>query len=156
MPLLQLQEVDSSKAPDRPVSSGLMPVSVDAVCIPSPYTDGSHEYGHAPLTFYSPSLLNYPRAPVPDSPSSYWPSPQGHASLPSLPLPCPPPLPCSEPWLEAKGPSIHANRWVQLSQTCWIKCRHHKRARTQLLCTLAAVRHCFRFLSALTLASSGG
>lgn len=121
LPLLQLQEVDSSKAPDRPVSSGLLPPTYSppapmdrhAVCIPSPYTDGSHDYGHAPLTFYSPSVLSYPRAPVPDSPSTFWPPSQGHASLPRLTLPCPPPLPYNQPWLEAKGLSINANRWVQ-------------------------------------------
>lgn len=120
LPLLQLQEVDSSKAPDRPVSSGLLPptysppASMDrhAVCIPSPYTDAAHDYGHAPLAFYSPSVLGYPRAPVPDSPSTFWPPPQGHAPLPPLTLPCAPPLPYNQPWLEAKGHSINANRWV--------------------------------------------
>lgn len=112
IPLLQLQEVDSSKAPDRPVSCGLLPVAVDnhAVCIPSPYTDGSHEYGHGPLTFYSPSLLSYPRAPAPDSASTFWPSSHGHA-----PLPCPPPLPYNPPWLDSKGHSVNANRWVSTS-----------------------------------------
>lgn len=135
LPLLQLHEVDSSKAPDRPVSSGLLsptysaPVAMDnhTVCIPSPYTDGSHEYTHGPLTFYSPSLLSYPRAPVPDSPPTLWPSSHGHAPLPSLTLP--PPLPYSEPWLEAKGHGLSANRWVPSIR--------RKRACTQQLCTEA-------------------
>lgn len=111
LPLLQLQEVDSSRAPDRPVSSGLLPVAMDnqTVCIPSPYTDGSHEYAHGPLTFYGPSLLSYPRAPVADSSSSFWPSSHGPAPLA---LPGPPPLPYSQPWLEPKGHGIDANRWV--------------------------------------------
>lgn len=117
LPLLQLQEVDSSKASDSPGSSGLLPVTMDTVCIPSPYTDGSQEYGHGPLTFYSPSILSYPRAPVPDSPSTFWPSPHGHASLP---LPCPPPLPY-EPWLEPKANSISASRWVySVTASRWV------------------------------------
>lgn len=118
-PLLQLQEVDSSKTPEGPVSPGLLPATYSppttmdahAVCIPSPYTDCSHEYSHGPLTFYSPSLLSYPRAPVSDTPPTFWPSAH-HPTLPSLSLHCPPPFPYNEPWLEATGHSIDANRWV--------------------------------------------
>lgn len=126
LPLLQLQEVDSSKAPDRPASMDRHaptyspPASMDrhAVCIPSPYTDAAHDYGHAPLAFYSPSVLGYPRAPVPDSPSTFWPPPQGHAPLPPLTLPCAPPLPYNQPWLEAKGHSINANSSIKPLKRC--------------------------------------
>ncbi|XP_076002735.1 estrogen receptor 2b [Genypterus blacodes] len=129
LPLLQLQEVDSSKATDRQSSPGLLSavyspsVGIDGhtVCIPSPYTDSSHEYnhGHGPLTFYSPSVLSYARPPITDSPSSlcpplspsaFWPS-HGHPSMPSLTLRCPQPLVYNEPsphapWLEPKSHSI--------------------------------------------------
>nr|XP_020467214.1 estrogen receptor beta-like isoform X2 [Monopterus albus] len=129
LPLLQLQEVDSSKASERPSSPGLLPtmysppVDMDnhAVCIPSPYTDSSHEYnpGHAPLTFYSPPVLNYTRPPITDrqsslgppfGPSAFW-SPHGHTNVPSLTLRCPQPLVYNEPsphapWLESKPHSI--------------------------------------------------
>lgn len=122
-PLLQLQEVDSSKAPERPFSPGLLPATYSppvtmeghTVCIPSPYADCSHDYSHGPLTFYSPSLLSYPRAPVTDSPSTFWPPSHRHPALPSLSLHCPPPFAYNEPWLESKGHSINANRWVNLS-----------------------------------------
>lgn len=118
-PLLQLQEVDSSKAPERPVSPGLLPATYSppvtmeghTVCIPSPYTDCSH----GPLTFYGPSLLSYPRAPATDSPSTFWPSSHHHPGLPPLSLHCPPPFPYNEPWLESKGHSTNANRWVNPS-----------------------------------------
>ncbi|XP_034050926.1 estrogen receptor 2b [Thalassophryne amazonica] len=132
LPLLQLQEVDSSKTADRPTSPGLVhatyspPVCVDShtVCIPSPYTDNSHEYshGHRPLTFYSPSVLSYARQPVSDSPPSlcpslsppaFWPS-HSHPNVPSLTLRCPQPLMYNEPsshtpWLEPKAHSIPTN-----------------------------------------------
>ncbi|XP_070776173.1 estrogen receptor 2b [Enoplosus armatus] len=128
LPLLQLQEVDSSKASERPSSPGLLPtvysppLGMDShtVCIPSPYTDSSHEYNHShgPLTFYSPSVLSYARPPIADSPSSlcpplspsaFWPS-HSHPNMPSLTLRCPQPLLYNEPsphapWLEAKASS---------------------------------------------------
>ncbi|XP_070834897.1 estrogen receptor 2b isoform X2 [Chaetodon trifascialis] len=132
LPLLQLQEVDSSKASERPGSPGLLPavyspplaIESHAVCIPAPYTDSSHEYnhGHGPLTFYSPSVLSYARPPITDSPSSlcpslspsaFWPS-HSHPSMPSLTLHCPQPLVYNEssphaPWLESKAHSINAS-----------------------------------------------
>nr|WKD84327.1 estrogen receptor beta 2 [Trachinotus ovatus] len=129
LPLLQLQEVDSSKTTERPSSPGLLPavysppLGMDnhTVCIPSPYTDSSHEYshGHGPLTFYSPPVLSYTRQPVTDSqsslgpplsPSAFW-SSHSHANVPSLTLRCPQPLVYNEPsphapWLEPKSHSI--------------------------------------------------
>ncbi|XP_054469990.1 estrogen receptor beta-like [Anoplopoma fimbria] len=131
IPLLQLQEVDSSKSSERPSSCGLPPpvyspplgMDSQTVCIPSPYTDNSHEYnhGHGPLTFYSPSVLSYARPPITDSPSSlcspispaaFWPShTHTHPNMPSLTLRCPQPLVYNEPsphapWLEAKTHSL--------------------------------------------------
>lgn len=133
LPLLQLQEVDSSKAPERQRSPGLLPTVYSpppgmdnhTVCIPSPYTDSSHEYshGHAPLNFYSPPVLSYTRPPLSDSQSSlcpplsppaFWPS--HHSSVPSLSLRCPQPLVYNEPgphvpWLEPKAHSGNPSRW---------------------------------------------
>uniref|UniRef100_A0A4W6C9P3 Estrogen receptor 2b n=1 Tax=Lates calcarifer TaxID=8187 RepID=A0A4W6C9P3_LATCA len=130
LPLLQLQEVDSSKTSDRPNSPGLLPtvysppLGMDnhTVCIPSPYTDSSHEYnhGHGPLTFYSPPVLSYTRPPITDSqsslcsplsPSAFWPS-HSHTNVPSLTLRCPQPLVYNEPsphapWLEPKPHNIN-------------------------------------------------
>ncbi|KAI3367962.1 hypothetical protein L3Q82_026229 [Scortum barcoo] len=120
LPLLQLQEVDSSKGSERPSSAVYSPtLGMDShtVCIPSPYTDSSHEFnhGHGPLTFYSPSVLSYARPPITDSPSSlcpsaFWPT-HGHPNMPSLTLRCPQPLVYNEPnphapWLEPKTHSI--------------------------------------------------
>uniref|UniRef100_A0A8D2ZWD9 Estrogen receptor 2b n=1 Tax=Scophthalmus maximus TaxID=52904 RepID=A0A8D2ZWD9_SCOMX len=140
LPLLQLQEVDSSKASERPSSRVLLPpvysppLGMDnhTVCIPSPYTDGGHEYnhGHGPLTFYGPPALSYARPPIADgqsslcpplSPTAFWPT-HGHTSVPSLTLRCPQPLVYNEPsphvpWLEPKahginpsGPAVGCNK----------------------------------------------
>uniref|UniRef100_A0A673A9G0 Estrogen receptor 2b n=1 Tax=Sphaeramia orbicularis TaxID=375764 RepID=A0A673A9G0_9TELE len=93
MPLLPLQESDSGKASERPCSPNLLS---PAICIPAPYTDSNHDYshGHAPLTFYNPSMLSYGRTPIGDSPSSlcpplspspFW-SSHGHTNVPALTL----------------------------------------------------------------------
>ncbi|MEQ2205623.1 Estrogen receptor beta [Xenoophorus captivus] len=131
LPVLQLQEADSSKASERSTSPGLLPtmysppmgIESHTVCIPSPYTDSSHDYhGHGPLTFYSPSVLSYTRAPITDSPSTmcpplspsaFWPS-HNHHNLPSLTLHCTQPLVYSEPnphapWLESKPHGVNPN-----------------------------------------------
>uniref|UniRef100_A0A3B5L820 Uncharacterized protein n=1 Tax=Xiphophorus couchianus TaxID=32473 RepID=A0A3B5L820_9TELE len=107
--VLQLHDEDYSKASERPTSPS------HTVCIPSPYTDSSHDYhGHPPLTFYSPSVLSYTRAPITDSPPSmcppmsppsFWPS-HNHHSIPSLTLHCTQPLVYNEPnpqgpWLDS-------------------------------------------------------
>lgn len=131
LPLLQLQEVDSSKVAERGDSPGLLPavytppVGMDghAICIPSPYTDSGHSHG--PLAFYGPSVLSYTRPPVTDSPSSLCPplSPslffasQSHHSMPPLTLHCPQPLVYSEPsthppWVEAKPHGVAPSRYV--------------------------------------------
>nr|AAU44353.1 estrogen receptor BetaB [Fundulus heteroclitus] len=133
LPMLQLQ-VDSSKASERPPSPGLLPtmysppmgIESHTVCIPSPYTDSSHDYhGHGPLTFYSPSVLSYNRGPMTDSPSSlcpplspssFWPS-HNHHNVPSLTLHCTQPLVYNEPnphapWLESKSHGMNPHSSV--------------------------------------------
>ncbi|MFT7801878.1 estrogen receptor beta isoform X1 [Arapaima gigas] len=122
LPLLQFQEVGSSKTGDCStpgplpgVYAGPVPgLAMDsrAVCIPSPYADSSNDY--ATLSFYNPSVLGYPGSSVSDSPSVrpplspaiYW-SPHGHpGQLPPLTLHCQQPLVYSEPprtpWVEPK------------------------------------------------------
>uniref|UniRef100_A0A3B4B9G4 Estrogen receptor 2b n=1 Tax=Periophthalmus magnuspinnatus TaxID=409849 RepID=A0A3B4B9G4_9GOBI len=114
-PLLQLQEADSSKpSQDRALSPGHRapvyspPSGLDhAVCIPAPYTDSSQDYPPTPLSFYSPSVLSYPRPALAEAP--FW-SPHGHANVSALALHCPPPILYNEPtphhaWMEAK-PSL--------------------------------------------------
>ncbi|KAM6917526.1 estrogen receptor 2b isoform 1-T4 [Lycodopsis pacificus] len=139
LPLLQLQEVDSSKSSERPSSCVLLPavyspslgMDSQTVCIPSPYTDSSHEYnhGHGPLTFYSPSVLSYARPPITDSPSSlcsplspsaFWPS-SSHPNMPSMTLRCPQPLVYNEPsthapWLEAKSHSLASSSIISCNK----------------------------------------
>lgn len=133
LPMLQLQEADCSKALEKPSSPGLLPtmysppLGIDShtVCIPSPYTDSSHDYnhGHGPLTFYGPSMLSYTRPPITDSPtplcpplspSAFW-SSHSHHNVPPLTLHCTQPLVYSEPgphpaWLNPKTHSINPNR----------------------------------------------
>ncbi|XP_060938748.1 estrogen receptor 2b [Limanda limanda] len=131
LPLLQLPEVDSSKACERPSPPAFLPsvyspppgMDNHTVCIPSPYAESGHEYDHGPLTFYSQPVLSYGRAPGPPesqsslcpplSPSAFWPS-HAHATGPSLTLRCPQPLGYGEPgphgaWLEPKGHGINSS-----------------------------------------------
>lgn len=111
-PLLQLQEADSSKSThDTELSPGhgaqvFSPRSSTdhhAVCIPAPYADSSQDYSPAPLSFYGPSVLSYPRPPLTDAP--FW-SPHGHSHS-NLTLHCPPPLLYNDPpnhgWVEPKA-----------------------------------------------------
>ncbi|XP_035023991.2 estrogen receptor beta isoform X1 [Hippoglossus stenolepis] len=130
LPLLQLQEVDSSKTSERPSSPVFLPavysppLGMDnhTICIPSPYAESGHEYNHGPLTFYSQPVLSYARPPIPESqaslcaplsPSAFWPS-HGHTNVPSLTLRCPQPLVYNEPsphgpWLEPKAHGINSS-----------------------------------------------
>ncbi|KAL0969026.1 hypothetical protein UPYG_G00221730 [Umbra pygmaea] len=124
-PLLQLQEVGSSKAQERGSTPGLLPtiycppsgLESRTLCIPSPYTDSSHDNSHGPLAFYNTSMVGYSRPSISDSPSShcrplspslFWPL-HGHSqhNMPSLTMHCPQPLMYSEPnhhalWVEPK------------------------------------------------------
>uniref|UniRef100_A0AAV2KB60 Estrogen receptor n=1 Tax=Knipowitschia caucasica TaxID=637954 RepID=A0AAV2KB60_KNICA len=85
-PLLQLQEVDSSRAANRVLSPILGPsspaLSIEGgapIYIPSPYTELAQDYG--PLPFYNPTIFSYNGAGLPECSSV-------HQSLsPSLFLP---------------------------------------------------------------------
>lgn len=76
-PLLQLQEVDSSRTGGYTLSSRMnssssssspnMTMESHPICIPSPYADVGHEF--TTLPFYSPTLLGYSGPPLPDCPS---------------------------------------------------------------------------------------
>ncbi|XP_061741848.1 estrogen receptor 2a [Nerophis ophidion] len=92
-PLLQLQEVDSSRvvcnilSPILSASSpGLSLETSQPICIPSPYTDLSHDYTTIP--FYSPTIF-YARPGLSDCssvhqslrPSLFWPG-HGHVGPP--------------------------------------------------------------------------
>lgn len=96
-PLLQLQEVDSSRVSSRvlsPILSSSSPsLSLETsqpICIPSPYTDLSHDFTTIP--FYSPTIFSYAGPSIPDCPSVhqslsaslFWPS-HGHVG-PPIPL----------------------------------------------------------------------
>ena len=98
-PLLQLQEVDSSRMGSAHIlspilksspSPGLALDSSHPICIPSPYTDLGHDFGAVP--FYSPTIFSYTAPGLPDrspvrqslSPSFFWP---GHTHMgPAIPL----------------------------------------------------------------------
>lgn len=115
-PLLQLQEVDSSRGGSHvlpPILSSCSPsLSLETsqpICIPSPYTDLSHEFTTIP--FYSPSIFSYTAPSFSDcpsvhqslSPSLFWPS-HGHVG-PPIPLHCSQARPqhsqsFQSPWME--------------------------------------------------------
>lgn len=88
-PLLQLQKVDSSKIGGRLLSPTLSsPLETNQpICIPSPYTDLSHDYSSIP--FYSPAIFSYAAPSISDcpsvhqslNPSLFWPS-HGHVGPP--------------------------------------------------------------------------
>ncbi|XP_046904559.1 estrogen receptor 2b [Hypomesus transpacificus] len=124
-PQNQLQEVDSGQAPDRAGSPEVLAARYSpppgtesrAICIPSPYTDSSHEYSqnHGAMAFYSPSVIGYSRPSISDSPSLgpplspslFWPN----HSMPSLTLHCPQSQVYSEPsphtpWVDRKNHSL--------------------------------------------------
>ncbi|KAM6915709.1 estrogen receptor 2a [Xenentodon cancila] len=96
-PLLQLQEVDSSRVGSRilsPVHScsspGLSHETSQPICIPTPYTDLGHDFTTIP--FYSPTIFSYAGPSISEGPSVhqslsaslFWPS-HGHMG-PSIPL----------------------------------------------------------------------
>ncbi|XP_051500631.1 estrogen receptor beta [Myxocyprinus asiaticus] len=90
-PLLQLQEVDSSRVGAHVLSpffnstSPALPVESHPICIPSPYSDIDHDF--TTLPFYGPTLLDYGAPPLSDcpsvrqslSPTLFWP-PHSHVS----------------------------------------------------------------------------
>lgn len=128
-PLLQLQEVDSSRIGSRvlsPVHScsspGLSQEASQPVCIPAPYTDLGHDFTTIP--FYSPAIFSYAGSSISECPSVhqslgtplFWPS-HGHMG-PSIPLhrsQARPqhgqPVPC--PW-----ESVLTTRYFYLILTC--------------------------------------
>ncbi|KAJ3606453.1 hypothetical protein NHX12_025974 [Muraenolepis orangiensis] len=98
-PLLQLQEVDSSRVGSSHVLSPILSSSSppglgldpgQPICIPSPYTDLGHDISAMP--FYSPTIFSYAGPSLPDqspvrqslSPSAFWPG-RGHVG-PVIPL----------------------------------------------------------------------
>lgn len=96
-PLLQLQEVDSSRVGCRVLSPilsssspGLSLETSQPICIPSPYTELSHDFTTIP--FYSPTIFSYAAPGISECssmhqslrPSLFWPS-HGHVGSP-LPL----------------------------------------------------------------------
>lgn len=97
-PLLQLQEVDSSRVASRilsPVlssSPGLSHETSQPICIPAPYTDLGHDF--SPMSFYSPTIFSYAAPSISERPSVcqslsaslLWPG-HGHVGG-SIPLHC--------------------------------------------------------------------
>ncbi|XP_034756197.1 estrogen receptor 2a [Etheostoma cragini] len=92
-PLLQLQEVDSSRVLAPVLSSSSPRLSLETsqpICIASPYTELGHDFTTIP--FYSPAIFSYAGPGIPDtasihqslSPSLFWPT-HGHVG-PPLPL----------------------------------------------------------------------
>ncbi|XP_070781740.1 estrogen receptor 2a [Enoplosus armatus] len=111
-PLLQLQKVDSSRAGGR-VLSPILGSSQDSqpVCIPSPYTDLSHDF--ATIPFYSPTIFSYAGpglsgcTPVHQSlsPSVFWPG-HGHVG---------PPVPLHHSQAQPQHGQPIQSPWVELS-----------------------------------------
>lgn len=129
-PLLQLQEVDSSRAGScvlSPIlsapSPGLSLETSQPICIPSPYTELSPEF--APIPFYSPTIFSYAGPGISDRPSVhqslrpslFWPS-HGHVG-PPIPLhhsQTQHGQPIQSPWGElSPRASVLATRWDNVS-----------------------------------------
>ncbi|KAF4070787.1 hypothetical protein AMELA_G00277570 [Ameiurus melas] len=119
VPLLQLQEVNSSRAGGCALSSRMnsssptVTMESHPICIPSPYVDIGHDF--TALPFYSPSLLGYSGPPLPDcpsvSPTLFWPS-QGHTASLALHRPqshCQQNQPSNGTWQELKSRTYTAN-----------------------------------------------
>nr|ASA40271.1 estrogen receptor beta 1 [Channa punctata] len=117
-PLLQLQEVDSSRASSRvlaPVlgcpSPGLSLETSQPICIPSPYADLGHDF--TTLPFYGPSIFSYSGPTFSDcpsvcqsiSPSLFWPS---HSHMG-------PPLPLHRSQARAQHSQPIQSPWVELT-----------------------------------------
>ncbi|XP_042246262.1 estrogen receptor 2a [Thunnus albacares] len=115
-PLLQLQEVDSSRVGSRVLSPilsssspGLSLEPSQPICIPSPYTELGHDFTTIP--FYSPAIFSYAGPGISDCPSVhqslrpslFWSGP-GHVG-PPIPLHHSPARPqhgqpIQSPWME--------------------------------------------------------
>ncbi|XP_029902826.1 estrogen receptor 2a isoform X1 [Myripristis murdjan] len=117
-PLLQLQEVDSSRVSSHVLSPALSSSSPalslessQPICIPSPYTDLSHDFPSLPL--YSPTIFSYAGPNISNCPSVrqslssslFW-SSHGHVGSP-IPIRRPQPRP-------QHGQAIYSP-WVDLS-----------------------------------------
>ncbi|XP_059213047.1 estrogen receptor 2a [Centropristis striata] len=111
-PLLQLQEVDSSRVGGRilpPVLSSSPPSQ--PICIPSPYTDRGHDF--ATIPFYSPTIFSYAAPGIPDcpsvhqslNPSLFWPS-HSHVG---------PPIPLHHPQARPQHTQPIHSQWVEFS-----------------------------------------
>ncbi|XP_026197156.1 estrogen receptor 2a isoform X1 [Anabas testudineus] len=145
-PLLQLQEVDSSRGGSHvlpPILSSCSPsLSLETsqpICIPSPYTDLSHEFTTIP--FYSPSIFSYTAPSFSDcpsvhqslSPSLFWPS-HGHVG-PPIPLHCSQARPqhsqsFQSPWMElTPRDSVLTTRvnWPSIRICCMSLCKSVRR-----------------------------
>ncbi|KAG7247518.1 hypothetical protein CRUP_032945 [Coryphaenoides rupestris] len=120
-PLLQLQEVDSSRVVSSQVlSSPLLSSSSSPglpVCIPSPYTDLGHDFGAVPF-YAGPTIFSYAGPALPEhspvrqtlSPTLFWPGhAHGHGHIgPPIPLNHRS-MPCSQ-----RSPHLHGS-WAELS-----------------------------------------
>ncbi|XP_013870853.1 estrogen receptor 2a [Austrofundulus limnaeus] len=131
-PLLQLQEVDSSRvaahilSPVLSSSPGLSQDTSQPICIPAPYTDLGHDF--SALSFYSPTIFSYAGPSMSERPavcqslsaSLFWPGP-GHVGG-SIPLHCPQTRgqqhhqPVQGPWDSVLSSSKSARRSSQESE----------------------------------------
>ncbi|XP_034018271.1 estrogen receptor 2a [Thalassophryne amazonica] len=117
-PLLQLQEVDSSRVGScvlSPILSSSPVLSVEAsqpICIPSPYTDLGHDFASIP--FYSPAIFSYAGPAISEcspvhqslSPSLFWPSPSHMGA----------PIPLHRSQTRSHHPQPIQSQWMELPQ----------------------------------------